>query len=147
MNPKNLLAIGILASLSLVALLQFASAQVMQNENVLLKGTGSPNPIIGNNGDFYIDNTNGQYYQKNNGVWLTSNAQAAQGVIAEQGGSTSVQGGTLSPNPYSNPSYQPVQPLPPWMKNIAGLWASGQISDDEFVRAIQYLVSVGIIRV
>lgn len=146
MNAKNLFAIVILIlSVGIATTIQFATAQVMQNENTLLKGSGPPSPGLENNGDFYIDNTNGQYYQKNNGVWLKSNAQAAQGIINEQGSANS-QGGILSSNPPVS-TYQPSQPLPPWMKNIAGMWSSGQISDDEFVRAIQYLVTIGIIKV
>jgi len=35
--------------------------------------------------------------------------------------------------------------IPPWVKNDAGWWASGQISDDEFVKGIQYLIQQGII--
>lgn len=147
MKGKNLFAtIALILSIGITSTLQVAAAQVTQNENSLLKGTGMPNPNLGNNGDFYIDNTNGQYYQKNNGVWLASNAMAAQGVMNEQG-LTNSQGGILSPAPYPTTPYQPSQPLPPWMKNIAGLWASGQISDDEFVRAIQYLVTIGVIKV
>ena len=35
--------------------------------------------------------------------------------------------------------------LPEWIKTIAGFWASNQISDDEFVGALQYLVKEGIL--
>jgi hypothetical protein len=34
-----------------------------------------------------------------------------------------------------------------WIKNNAGWWASGQVSDDEFIKGIQYLSSQGIIKV
>ena len=37
--------------------------------------------------------------------------------------------------------------LPAWVKGIAGWWAEGKISDDEFVKAIQFLVHQGIIKV
>ena len=36
--------------------------------------------------------------------------------------------------------------IPPWIKTSAGWWADGMISDDEFARGIEYLVSVGAIR-
>ena len=36
--------------------------------------------------------------------------------------------------------------IPPWIKTSAGWWADGMISDDEFARGIEYLVSVGTIR-
>ena len=37
--------------------------------------------------------------------------------------------------------------IPSWIKNNAGWWADGQITDDDFVKGIQYLVGQGIIRV
>ena len=38
-------------------------------------------------------------------------------------------------------------PIPNWIKNNAGWWASGQISDTDFVSGIQYLIENGIISV
>ena len=35
--------------------------------------------------------------------------------------------------------------IPSWVKNDAGWWANGTISDNEFVSGIQYLVNSGII--
>jgi len=40
-----------------------------------------------------------------------------------------------------------TQGIPSWVKNNAGWWADGQITDDDFVKGIQYLVGLGIIRV
>jgi len=40
-----------------------------------------------------------------------------------------------------------TQGIPSWVKNNAGWWADGQITDDDFVKGIQYLVGQGIIRV
>jgi len=37
--------------------------------------------------------------------------------------------------------------VPDWVRNNAGWWADGQISDDDFVNGIKYLVEQGIIRV
>jgi len=37
--------------------------------------------------------------------------------------------------------------IPGWVKGIAGWWAQGKISDDEFVSAIKFLVNQGIIKV
>ena len=37
--------------------------------------------------------------------------------------------------------------IPMWVKGIAGWWAQGKISDDEFVSAIKFLVHQGIIKV
>lgn len=39
------------------------------------------------------------------------------------------------------------QQIPKWIKNNAGWWADGQISDDEFVKGIQYLIQIGVIKV
>jgi hypothetical protein len=36
-------------------------------------------------------------------------------------------------------------PIPSWIKNTALWWGQGKISDDEFIKAIQWLVSQGII--
>ena len=37
--------------------------------------------------------------------------------------------------------------LPNWVKSNAGWWSNGFISDDDFVKGIQYLVEQGIIKV
>ena len=37
--------------------------------------------------------------------------------------------------------------IPEWIKNIAKLWTDGQISNEEYVASIQYLVSQGIIKI
>ena len=36
--------------------------------------------------------------------------------------------------------------IPDWIKNTAGWWATDKISETEFVNAIEFLVSVGIIQ-
>ena len=38
-----------------------------------------------------------------------------------------------------------TQPIPSWIKTNAGWWAEGQISDQDFVKGIQWLVANGII--
>ena len=40
-----------------------------------------------------------------------------------------------------------LQKVPDWVRNNAGWWAKGQIAEEDFVNAIQYLVEQGIIRV
>ena len=35
--------------------------------------------------------------------------------------------------------------IPSWIKTIAGFWANDQISDEEFVGALQYLVKEGVL--
>jgi hypothetical protein len=39
------------------------------------------------------------------------------------------------------------QKIPGWVKGIAGWWAEGKISDDEFVSAVKFLIHQGIIKV
>ncbi|MEK0352506.1 MAG: hypothetical protein QQN57_06430, partial [Nitrosopumilus sp.] len=39
------------------------------------------------------------------------------------------------------------QNVPDWVRNNAGWWADGLISDDDFVSGIKYLVEQGIIKV
>ena len=45
------------------------------------------------------------------------------------------------------PAPDPAEPqVPPWVKMSAGWWADGMISEAEFVRSMEFLVSKGIIR-
>jgi len=37
--------------------------------------------------------------------------------------------------------------IPDWIKNTASFWANGQISDDEFINAMEFLIGSGIIKV
>jgi len=37
--------------------------------------------------------------------------------------------------------------VPLWIKDIAGWWAEGMVSDSEFVNGLQYLISQGIITI
>ena len=37
--------------------------------------------------------------------------------------------------------------VPPWTKSPSGWWYEGRISDDEFLRAVQWMISHGVIRV
>ena len=37
--------------------------------------------------------------------------------------------------------------IPKWIKNNAGFWANGQISDQDFVSGIQYLITNGILKI
>ena len=39
------------------------------------------------------------------------------------------------------------QEIPDWIKNNAKWWANDQISDEDFVKSIEYLVKKGIIRI
>ena len=49
--------------------------------------------------------------------------------------------------PYTEPGEQTVSSIPEWVKNNAGWWIEGKISDTEFTMALQYLIKTGIITV
>ena len=38
-------------------------------------------------------------------------------------------------------------PVPEWVRNNAGWWADDLISEDEFVKALEFLIQNGIIRI
>ena len=47
--------------------------------------------------------------------------------------------------PYTTPDDETVSTIPDWVKNNAGWWITGQISDTEFTLSLQYLIQKGII--
>jgi len=49
--------------------------------------------------------------------------------------------------PYTEPGEETISSIPEWVKNNAGWWIEGKISDTEFVLTLQYLVKTGIITV
>jgi hypothetical protein len=40
-----------------------------------------------------------------------------------------------------------VSTIPSWLKTNASWWADNRISDDDFVKGLQYLVNAGIVQV
>ena len=40
-----------------------------------------------------------------------------------------------------------AEAVPAWIKNNAGWWADGTISENEFVQGIQYLIKEGILQI
>ena len=44
-------------------------------------------------------------------------------------------------------AYAESELIPPWVKNTAGWWANNEISENEFVNAIEFLINVGIIAI
>ncbi len=49
--------------------------------------------------------------------------------------------------PISGQSSQTTLNIPKWIKNNAGFWASGQITDQDFVSGIQYLINQKIMKI
>jgi hypothetical protein len=39
-----------------------------------------------------------------------------------------------------------TQTIPAWVKGVSGWWAEGKLSDNDFVSAVQFLVTKGVIR-
>jgi len=83
---------------------------------------------------------------KNNAGWW------ADGSISESdflsGISYLIGAGIISVPPIESSEAPPAHAeVPSWVKNNAGWWADGAISDDDFLNGIQYLISVGLITV
>ena len=51
------------------------------------------------------------------------------------------------PTTMSTPTTESVYVIPNWIKNNAGWWSEGQISDSSYLLGIQYLLKVGIIKI
>lgn len=56
------------------------------------------------------------------------------------------QGVMTVPQTQTASSANSTQQMPFWIKKDAGWWAAGQLPDDDFVKAIQYLISQGIVK-
>jgi hypothetical protein len=73
-------------------------------------------------------------------------------VVLAQYGTSDVEVGKASFSfepaiPESNPESNPSTIIPIWIKNNAGWWAEGTISDSDFVQGLQYLINQGIIKI
>ena len=85
--------------------------------------------------------------------WVRNNAKwFAEGVISESDFTTGIEfminsGIIKIPNIPEAESRVSESSVPEWVKNNAKWWSDGLISDDDFVKGIQYLVQKGIIRI
>ena len=83
--------------------------------------------------------------------WVRGNAEWwAQGAIGDSDFVSGIQylikeGIMQIPETQKAQTTDDSQEIPPWIKNNADWWAQGLISDDDFVKGIQYLVENGII--
>jgi type VI protein secretion system component Hcp len=85
--------------------------------------------------------------------WIKDNAKwFAEGAIRESDFTNGIQymikeGIMKIPNLPAPASGVAETKVPEWIKNNAKWWSEGSITDDDFVKGIQYLVEKGIIRV
>ena len=85
--------------------------------------------------------------------WVRNNAEWwAQGAIGDSDFVSGIQflikeGIMQIPETEKPETTDDSQEIPAWIKNNADWWAQGLISDDDFLKGIQYLVEQGIIRV
>jgi len=85
--------------------------------------------------------------------WIRNNAEWwAQGAIGDSDFVSGIQylikeGVMQIPETAKASTAENSQEIPSWIKNNADWWAQGLISDDDFIKGIQYLVEQGIIRV
>ena len=85
--------------------------------------------------------------------WIRNNAEWwAQGAIDDSDFVSGIQylikeGIMQIPETEQTTTTEGSEKIPLWIKNNAGWWALGLITDDDFVKGIQYLVEQGIIRV
>jgi hypothetical protein len=104
-------------------------------------GTNSTTPAP-NNG---TQNTVIPSWIKNNAKWWSQGQLPDDQFI--QGLQYMIQHGIMQIPTQSSGSNTTsgTPPIPAWIKTNAGWWASGQISDGDFVKGIQWLISNGII--
>ena len=74
---------------------------------------------------------------------LPAMIRAHAAVAGAQDGSTT--GLTPSASPLGPASPAPAPAVPEWVKNSAGWWADGMISDSDFVNGIGFLIDTGVI--
>ena len=85
--------------------------------------------------------------------WVRGNAEWwAQGAIGDSDFVSGIQylikeGIMQIPETTQAENVEDSQEIPAWIKNNADWWAQGLITDDDFVKGIQYLVEQGIIQV
>ena len=85
--------------------------------------------------------------------WIRNNAEWwAQGAIGDSDFVSGIQylikEGILKIPETAQPTIgEGSEEIPSWIKNNADWWSQGLISDDDFVKGIQYLIEQGIIRV
>lgn len=88
---------------------------------------------------FYADNNFYFYVTARGGIWHTGNYT----VFEQVAHSTAQENISIVSASQSVPS----QAIPSWFKNTAKLWSEGQISNSEFVQAVQYMTQQGLISI
>lgn len=84
-------------------------------------------------------------------AWIKNNAKWwSQGQLGDdqfiQGLQYMIQHGIIQiPTQSAGSTTSTAPPIPAWIKTNAGWWAAGQITDGDFIKGIQWLISNGII--
>ncbi|MDE1765809.1 MAG: hypothetical protein KGI27_05975 [Thaumarchaeota archaeon] len=82
---------------------------------------------------------------KNNAGWWSSGQIGDDQFV--QGIQYMIQHGIIQiPTQQGGSPASGTQIIPAWIKNNAGWWSSGQITDDQFVQGLQYMITSGIIK-
>jgi hypothetical protein len=112
-----------------------------------------PDELKGNSEEMNEKETKPETIQESSPIpdWIRGNAEWwAQGAIGDSDFVSGIQylikeGIMQIPETEKAETVDDSQEIPAWIKNNADWWAQGLISDDDFVKGIQFLVEQGII--
>jgi len=68
-------------------------------------------------------------------------------ILLTQSGYDNIYGYGKANATFLNQFLKEISNIPTWIKNNAGWWADGAISDEEFVKAIEFLINKGILSI
>ena len=68
-------------------------------------------------------------------------------ILLTQSGYDNIYGYGKANATFLNQFLKEIPDIPSWIKNTVGWWADGAISDEEFVKAIEFLINKGIMKI
>ena len=137
-----------------MATIFLTSSLVIQNEAAGEQASGKPAWEVGSSkvcGDRLC--TEKEYSESKIPTWIKNNAKWwSEGKIDDSDFVSGIQFMIKEkiiniPDLPEQASETTEEKVPDWIKNNAGWWADSLITEDDFVKGIQYLVEHGIIRV
>lgn len=116
----------------------FTIIQHRPNDVIALSGMGLG---FGNLGEYQesLKYFNKALEQRPNSIILANYKEFVEDVVTKYPYTP-----TEKPQQLENPQ---VKPIPDWVRSSAGWWAASQITDDDFARGIEYLISSEIIEI